>query len=68
MSGCETADCGCDTIKVDLMPYDQALENLLSFANTVENNESVALTAALNRTLAEDLTSKIKHDPVNLWY
>ncbi|MCP4077764.1 MAG: molybdopterin molybdotransferase MoeA [Gammaproteobacteria bacterium] len=63
MSGCESGDCGCDTIKVDLIPYDQALENLLSFANNVENTDIVSLTEALNRTLAEDLKSAINVPP-----
>ncbi|MCK4710256.1 MAG: molybdopterin molybdotransferase MoeA, partial [Gammaproteobacteria bacterium] len=63
MSGCESGDCGCDTIKVDLIPYDQALDNLLGFANTVDQIDSVALTEALNRTLAEDVTSKINVAP-----
>ena len=63
MSGCESGDCGCDTIKVDLIPYDDALENLLSFANTVEKTESVSLTEALNRTLAEDIKSTINVPP-----
>ena len=63
MSGCESGDCGCDTIKVDLIPYDQALESLLSFAETVESNDSVSLTEALNRTLAEDIKSAINVPP-----
>jgi len=63
MSGCESGDCGCDTIKVDLIPYDDALENLLGFANTVEKAQSVSLTEALNRTLAEDIKSTINVPP-----
>ncbi len=63
MSGCESGDCGCDTIKVDLIPYDDALENLLSFANTVEKTDTVSLTEALNRTLAEDIKSTINVPP-----
>ncbi len=63
MSGCESGDCGCDTIKVDLIPYDDALENLLSFADTVDKTESVSLTEALNRTLAEDIKSTINVPP-----
>ncbi len=63
MSGCESGDCGCDTIKVDLIPYDQALENLLNFANTVKGNDTVSLTKALNRTLAEDVKSAINVPP-----
>jgi len=63
MSGCESGDCGCDTIKVDLIPYDQALENLLSFASTVDKTDSVSLTEALNRTLAENVKSAINVPP-----
>lgn len=63
MAGCESGDCGCDTIKVDLIPYDQALENLLGFANTVEKTDTVALTEALNRTLAENIKSQINVPP-----
>ncbi len=58
MSGCD-----CDSVKVDLIPYDQALENLLSFASSVNNTESVVLTEALNRILAEDVKSTINVPP-----
>ncbi len=32
------ADCGCDSIKekIDLVPYDEALEKLLKFASSVQ--------------------------------
>jgi molybdopterin molybdotransferase len=63
MSGCEAAGCGCDNVKVDLIPYDDALQNLLNFASQVEQTESVHLTEALNRILAEDVTSKINVPP-----
>ena len=65
MSGNATADCGCDTVKVALVPYEQALDNLLSFAKIVENDESVHLRAALNRTLAEDLKSTMNVPPAS---
>ncbi len=59
------ADCGCDSIKekIDLVPYDEALEKLLKFASSVQQTENVALTQSLNRILATDITSAIDVPP-----
>jgi len=59
------AGCGCDSDseKVSLVPYDEALENLLRFARPVEQSESVTLTRCLNRILATDVTSSINVPP-----
>jgi len=61
------AGCGCDSDseKVSLVPYDEALENLLKFASVVEQSESVALTQGLNRILATDITSTINVPPAD---
>lgn len=63
MADCQTVDCGCDTIKVDLVPYDEALENLLDHASPVVETNSVSLTQALGRILSSDLTSSINVPP-----
>jgi molybdopterin molybdotransferase len=63
MGGCETGACGCDDIKVELVPYDDALENLLGFAKTVEQTKTVALTEALHRILAAEVKSTINVPP-----
>ena len=63
MGGCETGSCGCDDVKVDLVPYDDALENLLGFAKTVEQTDTVALTEGLHRILASDVKSTINVPP-----
>ncbi len=54
---------GCDSAKVELIPYDQALAKLLSFANPIEGTNSIPLIQALNRILAEDMTSTINVPP-----
>lgn len=59
----QTVDCGCDVISVDLVPYDEALERLLNHAKPVQEMDSVPLTSALHRVLAEDLISKINVPP-----
>ncbi len=58
-----TADCGCDDGQVELVPYDDALDNLLGFAKAVRQSESVALTGGLNRILAADVKSAIDVPP-----
>ncbi len=57
-------DCGCDSVHDVLVPYDQALENLLNNALPVPAEEVVIpLTQALNRVLSEDLISSIDVPP-----
>ena len=55
--------CGCDTIQVDLIPFDKALDNLLDHAEPVAETESIALVEGLHRILAEELTSTINVPP-----
>lgn len=55
--------CGCDTDQDDLVPYDQALDNLLNHAESVVENESILLIKGLHRILAQDLTSSINVPP-----
>lgn len=55
--------CGCDTGKEPLIPYDEALQNLLNFASPIMVSEQLALTDGLNRILAEDIKSAINVPP-----
>ena len=57
------AACGCDTPDVTLIPYEEALQNLLDHAQPVADIERVNIVDALNRILAEDLTSTINVPP-----
>lgn len=58
--------CGCDDAapKGSLIPYENALQQLLQRALFIEDNESVAVSAALGRVLAEDVTSAIDVPPL----
>ncbi len=58
------ADCGCDSIHDELVPYDRALENLLNNALPVPaETAAIPLTQILNRVLSEDLISPIDVPP-----
>mgnify|MGYP002639376791 CR=1 FL=1 len=57
------SDCGCDTSDVKLVPYEEALQNLLDHAQTVSGLDSVSTLDALNRILADDLSSTINVPP-----
>ena len=57
------AACGCDTLDVTLIPYEEALQNLLDHAQPVTEVEWVNTVNALSRILAENLTSTINVPP-----
>ena len=63
MSQLQTIDCGCDSIKDELIPYDQALQALLNYSSPLTETESLELTQGLGRVLAEDLKSTIDVPP-----
>lgn len=63
MAGCVTGACGCDDVEVELIPYDEALDNLLGFAQPVSQTESFGLTQGLGRILANDVRSAIDVPP-----
>jgi len=55
---------GCDTQPATgLIPFDEALDVLLGYASPVNGTETVGLTAALNRIMANDLKSAINVPP-----
>lgn len=56
-------EASCDDGKVTLIPYAQALQNLLDHAQVVDQIEPVALTEGLHRILAQDLVSSIDVPP-----
>jgi len=51
----------CDT--PDLIPVDQAIEQLLTHAQAPSQRETLALSAALGRVLAHDITSTLNVPP-----
>ncbi len=57
--------CGCDaaTPGGSLIAYEDALDTLLARAKPIDDSETLALTAALGRVLAEDLRSDISVPP-----
>ena len=57
------ADCGCDSPAQALLPFEEAIERLLSFAVPLEDADTVVLNDALNRVLARDLLSSIDVPP-----
>ncbi len=48
-----------------LLPFEQAMENMLALITPVTDIESVNITEALNRVLAQDITSPINVPPHN---
>ncbi len=48
-----------------LLPFEQAMENMLALITPVTDIESVSITEALNRVLAQDVTSPINVPPHN---
>lgn len=58
------SDC-CESGQGELIPYHQALDNLLSHALAVEATESVTLLDGLHRILAHDMTSSIDVPPAD---
>ncbi len=65
MADHQTADRGCDTTGVELIPYEQALDHLLEHATPLAQSESLVLTECLGRILAQDLTSSINVPPTD---
>lgn len=62
MSGCGTDDgCGCES--PGLTRFEDALENLLSYAKSVHKSRKVPLNQALGRVLAEDQRSVVNVPP-----
>ncbi len=63
------ASCGCDAAgpqgkgSRSLIPYEDALDQLLARAQRIGETESVRLTEALGRVLAEDVSSAIDVPP-----
>ena len=64
MSACGCDDAGCDSGQ-KLMPIEDALALLLNSANPVTETETLPLTEAQGRILAEDLSSTIDVPPHN---
>jgi molybdopterin molybdotransferase len=58
-------DWDCDGVQDEMIPYDQALHNLLGHARAVEETESVALLDGLHRILEHDMTSCIDVPPAD---
>ncbi len=58
------SDCGCDAIKTDLIPYEDALQLMLQNATTREEPEEVRLEDALGRVLAESVLSTVNVPPM----
>ncbi len=58
--------CGCDAAapKGSLIPYEEALQQLLERALFIEESESLPLVDALGRVLAEDIRSEIDVPPL----
>ncbi len=55
--------CGCDTPRQTLKPFDEALDFLLSQAKPIGQTESLPLAQALGRVLAEPVRSRIDVPP-----
>ncbi len=53
----------CDIPNVELMPYQEALKQLLAQVNQQTNTEKPGVDTAFNRILAEDITSTINVPP-----
>jgi len=60
-----SSDCGCGSaeLQVGLVPFDEAMDKLLSFADPITESEVVTLTQGLNRVLAKKITSAIDVPP-----
>lgn len=56
---------GCDAPEIQLVPYEQALQNLLDHASAINETESVEVNHCLNRILAKDLVSQINVPPAS---
>ena len=58
--------CGCDAAapKGSLIPYEDALQQLLERALFIEDSESLPVVEALGRVLAEDIRSEIDVPPL----
>ena len=59
------SDCGCDSVKGHLTPYNEALDNLLNAAVPGRETETVALADALDRVLAVPLVSTVDVPPAD---
>lgn len=59
------SDCGCDSLKSHLTPYEKALETILSKASAVVETEAVSLNDALGRVLAEAERSGVNVPPAD---
>ncbi|WNO10730.1 gephyrin-like molybdotransferase Glp [Teredinibacter sp. KSP-S5-2] len=57
--------CSCDTHTTALMPYSDALSLLLDTALPITEAESISLAQALDRVLAENITSSINVPPAD---
>lgn len=55
----------CDSPQIPLVPYEQALQNLLQQASVVGETELVGVSTALGRVLAEDVKSSINVPPAD---
>ena len=55
----------CDSPKIALVPYREALEKLLSHAHPVNESQILPLNLCLNRIMAEDLISNIDVPPAD---
>ncbi|MEO5343138.1 MAG: hypothetical protein H7842_07345, partial [Gammaproteobacteria bacterium SHHR-1] len=55
----ESGECGCGPSKDPLKGYDEALAQLLAAANPVTETQTLPLEQALNRILAQPVSSRI---------
>ena len=53
----------CDTPDIKLTPYHDALKQLLAHVNQQTKTETLAIDSALNRVLAQDITSTVNVPP-----